>query len=87
LDNQANVTVNGNCTLTGLTEGNHSIVVYANDTFGNMGKSETVAFTVAKPEPEPEPLPMTFAVGAILVSAVAIGAGPLLYFKKRKRKN
>jgi len=50
LDNQANQTINGNCTLTGLTVGTHSIVVYANDTFGNMGKSETVTFTVAKPE-------------------------------------
>ncbi len=46
LDNQENVTASGNVTLTDLTEGNHSLVVYANDTFGNMEKSDTVFFTV-----------------------------------------
>ncbi len=57
LDNQANVTANGNLTLTGLTEGNHSIVVYANDTFGKMGKSDTIFFAVSLPTPTPSPSP------------------------------
>ena len=46
LDNQANVTINGNSTLTALTEGNHSLVVYANDSYGNMGNSDTIYFSV-----------------------------------------
>jgi hypothetical protein len=46
LDGQANVTVGGNMTLTGLADGLHSVVVYANDTVGNMGASNLVAFTV-----------------------------------------
>ncbi len=53
LDNQANVTTNGNVTLTDLTEGNHSIIVYANDTIGNMGKSDTIIFAISLPKPTP----------------------------------
>jgi hypothetical protein len=46
LDGQANVTVTGNTTLTGLSDGSHSIIVYANDIAGNMGVSGTVYFTM-----------------------------------------
>ena len=46
LDNQANVTITGNTTLTGLSDGVHSITVYANDAAGNMGTSDTVYFTI-----------------------------------------
>ena len=54
LDNKANNTLAGNATLTNLTEGNHSLIVYANDSLGNMGKSDTVFFDVALP-PTPSP--------------------------------
>ena len=47
LDGQANVTITGNTNLAGLSLGPHSVVVYANDTAGNMGSSETVHFEVA----------------------------------------
>ena len=53
LDGKENVTINGNTTLTGLSEGSHNITVYANDAAGNMGKSETVFFTVTSPAPSP----------------------------------
>jgi outer membrane protein assembly factor BamB len=46
LDNLANVTVNGNTTLTGLSDGYHSITVYANGTKWNAGKSSDVLFKV-----------------------------------------
>jgi hypothetical protein len=46
LDDQMNVTVEGNITLADLSEGEHTITVYANDTAGHMGSSETVNFTV-----------------------------------------
>jgi len=55
LDNRANITVNGNVTLTDLAEGYHNLVVYANDTFGNMGKSDAVFFNVTLPAPTPNP--------------------------------
>ncbi len=51
LDNQTNVTITGDSTLGGLAEGNHSIVIYANDRAGNMGKSETIFFNIALPTP------------------------------------
>jgi hypothetical protein len=46
LDNQANKTSNGNFTLTNLAKGSHNLTVYANDTAGNMGASNTIYFTV-----------------------------------------
>ena len=49
IDNQANVTIRGNVTLTDLTEGNHTIAIYANDTYGNMGKSDVAYFNVSLP--------------------------------------
>ena len=55
LDNQGNVTIAGNTTLAGLSNGSHSLLVYANDTAGNMGKSETVFFTIDTSTPSPSP--------------------------------
>ncbi len=46
LDGKANVTITGNITLTGLSEGTHTIVVYAKDLFGKIGASATVYFTI-----------------------------------------
>ena len=46
LDDQANVTIMGNTTLNYVADGAHSIVVYANDTAGNVGRSNMVNFTV-----------------------------------------
>jgi hypothetical protein len=69
------VTIPGNTTLNGLTDGSHSLVVYANDTAGNVGASETVTFGVF----------LTTLVVAVLIASVAVvGIGLLIYFKKRK---
>jgi len=46
LDNLPNVTITGNTTLTGLTQGSHNVRVYANDTSGFMGASNKVFFSV-----------------------------------------
>jgi hypothetical protein len=46
LDGAANVTVDNNTTLTNLLDGTHNVLVYANDTVGNMGHSGVVLFTV-----------------------------------------
>jgi len=46
LNHLKNVTIAGNTTLTGLTNGLYSIIVYANDTSGNVGASEEVYFTI-----------------------------------------
>jgi len=49
LDNHANVTITGNTTLTSLSEGQHNIIVYANDTSNNMGSSSRIHFTILSP--------------------------------------
>jgi len=46
LDGQMNVTIAGNITLASLLDGAHYVVVYANDTAGNMGSSNIICFTV-----------------------------------------
>ena len=81
LDGRGKVTVGGNVTLSGLSGGSHNVTVYAWDEVGNLGASETVTFTVAKPEP----FPTTFVVVTVIVSVAVISAGLLFYFKKRKR--
>jgi C1A family cysteine protease len=43
-DDQSNVTITSNTTLIDLSDGAHTVVVYANDTSGNMGASEIVYF-------------------------------------------
>ncbi len=78
--------------LTGLAEGPHTLTLYANDTAGNTGKSETIQFTVAqetqtqqnKPESQSStPFPTLWIVAAVVMVAV-VGVGLLFYFKKRK---
>jgi N-acetylneuraminic acid mutarotase len=46
LDNRANVTVKGNSVLSQLSEGQHYLIVYVNDTFGNLVSSSAVYFSV-----------------------------------------
>jgi hypothetical protein len=80
LDGETNVTVAGNTTLAGLSDGSHSITVYVKDKAGNVGKSEKVFFTVDTQEPFP-----TTAVATASGASVAVaGLGLLVYFKKRR---
>ena len=81
LDGQDNVTFARDTILTGLSEGEHNVTVFATDEAGNTGASETVTFTVAKPAP----FPTTMVVASIAPVAV-IGVGLLIYFKKRRRE-
>jgi hypothetical protein len=83
LDGQEKVAVDGNITLAGVSGGLHNVTVYANDSFGNMGTTDTIAFTIAVSEPEPFPV-VPVAIASV-VSAAIVGAGLLVYFKKRKR--
>lgn len=83
LDSQANATIPENMTLTGLSYGSHNLTLYARDTAGNIGASETVYFTIAQP---PEPLPTTLVVGAtaiIATSGAAITLGVVTHRRKR----
>jgi hypothetical protein len=81
LDCRVNVTVIGNTTLTGLTNGSHNVTVYATDEAGNTGTSETILFNVEVSEAFPV-LPLALA---LVVIRIAAGAGLLLYFRKHIR--
>jgi hypothetical protein len=82
VDEKENVTITGNTTIKGLSNGLHSIAVYANDTFGNMGVSRLISFTLVVPEPFP-----TVAVAIVSAVVVAlVGAGLVAYLKKRKHQ-
>jgi parallel beta-helix repeat protein len=89
LDGQQNVTITGNCTIANITNGFHSVTVYANDTFGKIGASENITFTIAvAPLERSEPFPTaTIAAVAGATTVIAIGAGLLVYFKKRRATN
>lgn len=78
LDGQINVTITENYTLTELLSGSHTLTIYANDTVGNMGASETISFSIAAPFP-------TIIVATISGISVVVASGLLLYFKKRNR--
>ena len=90
LDEQANVTITGNTTLTGLFDGTHSLIVYAKDTAGNTGASETIYFTAIPLPPKngPSGLLPRWAAWAVAVSVMivaVIGAALLIYFGKIRK--
>jgi len=86
LDGKANVTITEDTTLSGLADGVHSITVYAQDTDGLTGASETIYFTIAEGSetPQSEAFPITW-IAAIIVVVVVVGV-VLLYFLKIKKK-
>jgi hypothetical protein len=81
LDGKATVTVAGNSTISGLASGLHSVTVYANDSSGNTGTSETFTFTVEIPQ---EPFPWLPVVAVSVVVAVVVAVAAVVYLKKRR---
>jgi PKD repeat protein len=51
LDGLNNVTISGNTTVTNVSKGIHRIVVYGNDTSGNVAASDEICFTVLNQPP------------------------------------
>ena len=80
LDGRDNVTITGNITLAGLSNGDHNLTVYARDTAGNYGTSETINFSIVGRFP----FEWLFA-GVAVAAAVIIGV--LLYFKRHSSFN
>ncbi|MGB9854631.1 MAG: NosD domain-containing protein [Candidatus Bathyarchaeales archaeon] len=92
LDGQANVTITGNTTLVGLSNGSHTLVVYARDFAGNTGASEKIYFTIVIMEAVSESTPqitsfptaeVMIAIGVIAIS-IAIILGVVIYKRKGK---
>jgi hypothetical protein len=81
IDNQGNTTIAGNTILNGLSVGEHNLTVYAWDTAGNVGTSETIAFTIA------DSFPMIPMVIVCIIAVAIVGIGSLFYYKKRQHRN
>jgi len=78
LDGQNNVTITENTlNVTELSEGSHSLTVYANDTAADTGTSETIYFTIETPS--------TTKVTTVIVIIAIVGAAFLVYFIKIKK--
>ena len=75
LDGQENVTIFGNDTFTGLTDGLHNVTIFATDMDSYVGISETVYFIT-------DNFPTTLALASIAAIAV-ITIGILVYFKNK----
>ena len=80
VDNQNIFTIMGNSTMS-LPSGSHNLTVYALDTSGNIGASETVIFSV---NANSQPFPVLFIALAVLVLASCIVVSALHLRKIRK---
>jgi hypothetical protein len=91
VDGQNNVTITGNTTLTGLSEGSHGLTVYARDKAGNMGASETIYFTITQqtnPHPaQSEPFSTHWILAAIVISVIGLAAVIQVFLRKIKKTN
>jgi len=79
LDGQENITAAGNTVLTGLFVGSHYLTVYANDTAGNTGASETIYFRIETPF-------QTTLVVAVAITTCVFGFGLIINIFAGKRK-
>ena len=79
LDGQGNITIIGNVTLPALTNGSHTLTIYATDSVGNIG-SETIDFNIA-----PFPFVTVAAVASVIIIAFAVGY--IFYRNKKSAKN
>ena len=86
LDGQANATIAGNYTFRGLPAGLHNLTVYAWDSAGNVGASDTVSFMIAveeAPESQSEPS-LLLPVAASAASLAAVAVAGWVYTKKQR---
>jgi len=67
-----------------LPHGDHNVTVYATNEAGKTGASETITFTIAKPELQSEPFPTPMFIAPI-ASVAVVGVGLMVYLKKRRR--
>mgnify|MGYP005852300619 CR=1 FL=1 len=84
LDGNQSQTIHGNTTLTKLSNGEHSVVVYAVDGKGNR-LSAKVYFMINASESSPNPIPTIVIVAPIAIIALIMGAYYIKKIKKRDR--
>ena len=96
LDGEGNVSLTNNATLAGLAVGRHSLVLYATDAAGHVGKSEVRVFDVVAADSQssaPEVSSSTatsFSAAlfsmAVIASVAAVSFGLVAYLLKRKKR-
>lgn len=87
LDDQANVTITGNTTLTGLTQGTHSINIYTTDTEGHWVNFDAATFNVTLPASNTKPSMSQIPLLAVVVLSIAVSAISITSnLRKRKKK-
>lgn len=92
LDGEARVAIDGNTTITGLSDGSHTLAVYVKDFANNTGTSETVYFCTDSQQPPPEEpflVPLQWLVTALIIvfitgSTTGFVLGRTVEKKKRK---
>ena len=88
LDGQDTVTITGNITLPTLSGGAHTITIYAQDTAGNVGVSETVQFSSVEVFPVSWIfIGLTITAGVLVCVLVYYKRQNLLTLKKQGLKN
>jgi hypothetical protein len=86
LDN-GNITTGTNMTLTGLSDGEHNLTIYASDTAGNIA-NQTVTFNVqqsAITPPNSTNLPNSLLLIAVPVAVICTVAGLLLVIVRHRK--
>jgi hypothetical protein len=92
LDGGAPVSIAGNTSLSGLSEGKHMIIVQAEDLAGSVGES-SVTFTVetaGSEQPDgsqPAPFPTTLVAVVVIASVAAVSFGLVAYFLRRRKRS
>lgn len=83
LNGADNVSIAGNTTLRGLPNGLHSIIVYAEDYFGDIVSSNTIYFTV-----DTEAVSNEWIIGVVVAVIAIIGVivGVFVFKKLRREK-
>jgi hypothetical protein len=75
LDRQNNITINGNTTLTDLTNGAHALTLYASDTEGNPVTPQTITFNIQTAPPTSDTIGMQWFVLGVIAAVIAAIAG------------
>ena len=78
LDGQENVEIIGNITLPALSDGGHSLTLYATDALGNSAQ-KAISFNIA-------PFPVVIVVALVAITTIILATGYLLV-NRRKPSN
>lgn len=90
LDDKSNMTITGNTTITGLSNGVHNLTIYATDYAGNIGTTQTINFNVIKAAENPSQVkqqvqPQSFPTASVIAAFISVTVflvGVIIYFKR-----